>query len=111
IQSNFHFEDVLAFIQSRLAVQRVAGLPLALAHAARGLGAEADAGDLDLRKRDGDDVLPLAADELALGQVLAELLLDDAADDLLEALDVAIDLPKHRAHWDGRGWASRARRA
>jgi hypothetical protein len=69
-----------------------------LAHPARLLRPEAEARDLDLGKGDGDEVLALLADELALGQVLAELLLDDAADDLLEALDVTLDLPEHGRH-------------
>ena len=48
----------------------------------------------------------LAADQLAFGQVLPELLLDDPANDLLEPLDVAVDLAKH--HRRGRANAVRA---
>src|SRR5207245_872375 len=89
-------QDVAAALRAGRAVHALAGLAVALAHAARLLGAEAEAGDLDLGKRDGDDVLALAADQLALGQVLPEFLLDDAAHDLTEPLDVPVDLAKHR---------------
>src|SRR6185503_4130946 len=98
VEAHLDLEDVLAFVEARIAAQGVAGIALSLTHAARGLRTEADARDLDLGERYGDDVLALAADQLALGEVLPEFLLDDAADDLLETLDVAVDLPKHGGH-------------
>jgi hypothetical protein len=95
---------VLAGSGARSALHRVAGLSFTLAHPARLLRPEAEARDLDLGKGDGDEVLALLADELALGQILAKLLLDDAADDLLESLDVTLDLPEHGRHGAaGRG--------
>ena len=60
--------------------------------------AKTEARDLDLRERDGDDVAALAPDQLALGEVLAEVLLDHAAHDLPEALHVPLDLPEHGRH-------------
>jgi hypothetical protein len=48
----------------------------------------------------------LLADQLALRQVLAEVLLDDAAHDLLEPLHVPLDLAEHECHCLGQ----RARR-
>ena len=81
-----------------VAVHGIALVALALADAARLLLREAQARDLDLRQRDGDDMLTLLADELALGEVLAEVLLDDAAHDLAEALHVALDAAEHDRH-------------
>src|SRR5262249_30979008 len=96
VERDLGLEDVVAGLGARRAVHALARLAVALAHAAGFLRSEAEARDLDLGERDGDDVLALAADQLALGQVLPEFLLDDAAHDLAEPLDVPVDLAKHR---------------
>src|SRR6185436_11186476 len=93
----------------RRALHAFAGLAVALADAAGFLAAEAEARDLDLGKGNGDDVLALASDQLALGQVLPEFLLDHAADDLAEPLHVAIDLAQHRRHRASRPMKARVR--
>src|SRR5207244_13284518 len=56
----------LALARLRLATEDVARLPVALRDAARLLRAEAEVRDVDLRQRDGDDVLALLAAHLAL---------------------------------------------
>src|SRR5262249_23473258 len=94
-----------------VAARLVAGLPLALAALAAAQGradgavAGADAAvvlvavaelrDVDGRQRDADQVLALLADQLAAADVLAEVALDLAADELAEALVVAFDLLAH----------------
>src|SRR5205807_2780640 len=80
---------------------RVADLPLALADAAHLVAAVTEMRNLDLRQRDGDVVLALAADHFAVGDVLAQLALDLAAHDAVEAALVLFDLADHR-HSPGR---------
>src|SRR4030095_12641319 len=91
VEVDLRLQDVLAGGRAGRSLHGIAGLTFALADASRLLRPEPEPGDLDLGEGDGYEVLPLLADELALGQVLAELLLDDPADDLLEALNVAFD--------------------
>jgi hypothetical protein len=100
---------VLARLAARLAFHGVARLPVALADAAHRSRREAETRDLDLRQRDRDDVLALPPDQLALCEVLAEVLPDDAPHDLLEALHVALDLAQHQRH--GRVVSACCRRA
>src|SRR5262249_27388157 len=88
------FQNVLTRLKAGLAH----GLPVlavALADPAHVLRTESEPRNLDLRQRDRDDVLALPPDQLALGQVLAKCLLDLAADNLIEALDVAVDAMEH----------------
>ena len=75
--------------------ERIAALALALPDAALLLVAELEVRDVDLRQRDRDRVLALLRDHLALRDVLAEVLLDLAADDLAEAAVIEIDLLRH----------------
>src|SRR5690606_30226501 len=75
--------------------ERVADLTVALPHAALLLVAVLEVRDVDARDRDRDRVLALARDHLALGDVLAQVLLDLAADDLTEPAVVEIDLLRH----------------
>src|SRR5690606_20225734 len=82
-----------------------ASLPLPLAHAvpllavahadAGGVVAVAEVGQLDLVNRDADEVLPLLADELPLGEELAQVVTDASLDDLAEALVVFFDIQDH----------------
>ena len=72
--------------------QRVAGLTIALADAAALLVAEAEARDVDLRDGDRDEVLAFAPDQLALRDVLAEVLADPPADYLSKAAVILVDL-------------------
>ena len=62
-------------------LENVADVPVPLASTARIFVTELEARELDRRDRDGDDVLPLLSDHLAFLDVLAEVLLDLAADD------------------------------
>src|SRR5262249_39362826 len=75
--------------------ERLAGLAGALADAAGAFLAVAELRHVDLRQRDADEVLALLADHLAAADVLAEVALDLAADELAEALVVAFDLLPH----------------
>jgi hypothetical protein len=67
---------VVSGLAARRSLHAFARLAVPLADASRFLAAEAEAGDLDLGEGDGDDVFALASDQLALGEVLAEFLLD-----------------------------------
>src|SRR6185503_9976280 len=75
--------------------QGVAGLALALADAAGAFLAVAELRQVDLRQGDADEVFPLLADQLAPADVLAEVRLHLAPDDLPEALVIAFDLLPH----------------
>src|SRR5262249_44269293 len=95
-------EDVAARLVARPGValalrrgQRVADVAVALAGAAGALLAVAELRDLDLRQGDANEVLPLFADHLAAADVLRQVALDLAADDLLEPLMVALDFLSH----------------
>src|SRR5205085_2035185 len=68
-----------------VAADRLADLAVSLADAALLLRAVLEAGELDLREGDRDEVLALLPEELSLGDVLAQLLLDLPAHDLHEA--------------------------
>ena len=57
--------------------------------------AEAEVRDVDGRDGDGDEVLPLLADHLSLLDVLLEVALDAAADDVAEARVVLLDFQGH----------------
>src|SRR5262249_40427698 len=75
--------------------QRLTGLPVPLSHSAGALGPIAELGNVDLRQRDGHQVLALLADHLATADVLGQIALDLAADELAEALVVAFNLLSH----------------
>src|SRR5207247_1985635 len=67
------------------------------------LVAEPEAGNVDLRNRDRYEILPFSADELAVGDVLAEVLADFAPNDVPEPRVVLIDLEAHlRFHCSSR---------
>jgi hypothetical protein len=63
----------------------VARVAVALPHAARLLLPVAEMGDVDLRQGNRHQLLAALAHHLALGDVLAQVLLDLAAHDLAEA--------------------------
>src|SRR5262249_36621913 len=75
--------------------QRLAGFALTLADAAGALLAVAELRQLDLRQRNADQILALLADHLAAADVLAQVALDLAADELAEPLVVLVDLLSH----------------
>src|SRR5262249_19788737 len=56
---------------------------------------EAEAGHLDLRDRNADKILPLFADQFSLRDVLLQVLLDLAPDDLPESQVVLFDIENH----------------
>src|SRR5690606_10574733 len=58
-------------------------------------GPVAEAGDVDPRDGDRDELLAPAADQLAAGEVVLQVLLDPPADDVLEAATVAFDAFDH----------------
>src|SRR5262249_44458234 len=75
--------------------ERIAGPALSLADAAGALLAVAELRDVDLRQGDADEVLALLADHLAAADVLLQVALHLAADELLEPLVVALDFLSH----------------
>src|SRR5690606_34028135 len=77
--------------------QRRARLALALADAAQVTAAVAEVRQLDLRQRDRDQLLAPPPDQLASGEMPLEVLLDLAADDVLEPPAIAPDTPDHTA--------------
>src|SRR5580704_3765667 len=118
LQRQLDLQGVLARLVAGLAAavgvgialaQAVADVALPLPDAAPILAAEAEPGDVDLRQGDGDQVLALAADQLALRDVLAQVLLDLAAHDVAEAAVVGIDPQRHLRSPDPRtgGWPRR----
>jgi hypothetical protein len=74
------------------AAERVADFTFALADSSGVAAIKREARDVDLRDRDADEVLALAADHVALRDVLAKPLANLAADDVAEAPVVLIDL-------------------
>src|SRR5690606_22845260 len=78
-----------------LAAERIALLAVALPDAALLLVPVAQLGDVDLRDRDGHDVLALLPDQLSLRDVLAEVLPYATTDDLLEPPVVLVDAEGH----------------
>ena len=82
------------------------GVALALPDPALLLVAELEVGDVDGGHGNGDDVLPLLAEHLALLDVLLEVLLDLPADDLRKRAwsclillrDMAVPLPSQLLH-------------
>ena len=85
-----------AVLLAVVAAHRIADVAVALTDAALLLVAEAKARDVDLRNGDRDEVLALSSDQLALRDVLAEVLPDLAADDVPKARMILIDLEAHR---------------
>jgi hypothetical protein len=69
--------------------------PFALSDAARTFVAMAEVGDFDVGDGDADVFAPLAADHFAVRDVLPQVLADFPAHNLLEALLVMIDGPRH----------------
>src|SRR6201999_3202803 len=106
-------ERVVARLIARLAravgvgialAEAVADVALPLPHAALVLAAEAEARDVDLRQRDRHLVLALAPDELALRDVLAQVLLDLPAHDVAEAAVVGVDPEGHQITRSMKRW-------
>ena len=77
------------------AADRGADVARPLPDAARVLGPVAELGDIDLRQRDRDQLAPGLADHLAVGDVLPQVGLDLAPDDLLEPIGIPLDFPHH----------------
>src|SRR4029077_3566046 len=67
----------------------------ALAHSATVFGPVAKLGDLDLRQGDRNELAAGLADQLAVRNVLTQVRLDLAADDLFEPIGVVIDFSNH----------------
>jgi len=86
---------LLALTGLRLALaKRIPRVALALSHATL-LVAVAKARDVDLRNRNGNYILALAAQQLTLGDVLAQILADFTANDMAEAPVILVDLQGH----------------
>jgi hypothetical protein len=102
VERHVDLEDVLPGVLARLAFAPspsgdLARLPLALTDAHPLTGAVGEPGQLDLRQGDAHDVLPLAADHLAVRDVASQVLPDPAPDDLPEPVRVLIDSLDHVA--------------
>jgi len=104
-QGQIDLELMLAALVSGLALaglvrvalpDRVPGLAFALADTALLLLAEPEMGNVDLRQRDGDHLLALAADHLAVGDVLLQILLDLAFNDLSKPVVISLDIVDQR---------------
>src|SRR5262249_30829181 len=103
VERHVHFEQVLGRL-----VARPLAAPLLLARSEdRAYGAvplpdapllllsEEELRDVDLRKRDGDEVLAAPPDQLAAADVALQVLLDAPADNLAEAVVVLVDAENH----------------
>ena len=74
---------------------RLAFFAVALPDAAGAVVAEAEMGHVELRHGNADEIATLAADHLAVRDVLAQIFADPAADDLSEAALIALDFHDH----------------
>src|SRR5262249_9577706 len=103
LQGQLDLEDVPAGLVAGVLVafpvlrgsERLAGLALAHPDPAGPLAAVAELRQVDLRKRDRHQVVPLLADHLPAADVLGEVALDLPADQLAEPLQVLFDLLSH----------------
>src|ERR1019366_6890406 len=86
----------LALFSVGIAAHRIAGIAFALPRSPALAVAEREVRDVDLRDRDRDDVFAVTTDQLALRDVLAQVLPDPAADDRAEARVILVDLQGHR---------------
>src|SRR5207237_9892895 len=75
--------------------ERLADVAITLADAARAFLAVTELRNLDLRQGNTDQIAALLADHFAAADVLAEIAFHLAANDLAEALVVAVDLLAH----------------
>ena len=112
-QRDFDFEHVCPGIAAGLARPSLLAISrgdrrtffaFALADAAATVLAVAEVGHVQRRERDADQIATLAADHLAVGHVLAQVLPDLAAHDLLESRIIVLDLHSHGRPLDGSGW-------
>src|SRR5690606_12989396 len=105
VQRDVHFDGVLPFVLARLASaipflrialsDGISDLAFALARPTPLLIAIDEPRNVDLRDRDGDDVLALSPQHLPLRDVLAKVLADPASNDLAKSRMVPIDLQRH----------------
>src|SRR6185436_11870428 len=82
---------------------RLADLAVTLSDATLLPIVEAEMRQIDRRHGDRDDVLPALADELALLDVLAQVLFDLPTHDVLEPHMVLLDAQRHGRHRRKRG--------
>src|SRR5262245_39152735 len=80
---------------------RLADLAVALSHAAAAVLAVPEMGHVELRQRDADQVIPLPANHLAVGDIFPQVIAYFSADDLFEPRRVAVDFHDHRAGASG----------
>src|SRR5690606_23594745 len=99
-ERHFDFADVSARFAAGLALavpfilsppDWLPDLAFPLSGSARALLAVPEVRDLDVRHRDRDGFPSLAADHLAMVDVLSEIFADLAADDLVESLFIAVN--------------------
>src|SRR5262245_44786864 len=104
IHGEIHFENVAAGSIAGLAAavfihvagsQRLAGFTFTLSDAAGVTAAEAEVRHFNLRYRDADKVLSLFADQLALRDVLLQVLFDAAPDNLPKAKIILFYVENH----------------
>src|SRR5690606_23591116 len=105
VERHVHLEQVLArilaglsrpvFALARFTAHRVAGVAVPLSHAALLAIAEHEAGHVDVRHRDADEILAFAPQQFPLGNVASQVLPDLAAHDVSEARVVLVDLQRH----------------
>src|SRR5205807_9369320 len=102
LHGQFDFEDVAAGLVAGLVgavalrrTERRADIAVPGADAAGALLAVAELRNPHRRQRDADEVLALLADHLAAADVLRQVRLHLAADELVEPLVVALDLLSH----------------
>ena len=104
VDRQFGFANVLAGLIAGLAfavfliaaaADRLSDFAFPLADAAGAFVAVAEVRNLDVRHGDADDFASLAAEDFAVGDVLLEILADLTADDLLEALVIAVNGSGH----------------
>ena len=105
VESELYFQGMIAGLIARLLAisftvllaprERIARVPIALRNASLLLVAKAQLRDVDVGNWNRDDVFPLAAEQLASGDVLAQILPNPTANDVAEPGMILVDAQRH----------------
>ncbi len=75
----------------------IALIPIPLSHATGTVLPISEVRHVELWNRNADEIFPLAADQLAVGNIFPQILANFSANDLLEATSILVDAEHHDA--------------